>query len=574
MAAAWPALGLLLSAVVCAAAPHGSGNRAGQAWKLPHHSFERTISHESANSSWLMGMTTMAYKDRVLLMPPVGDRSALLWSTKAIKSTDFEVVFTLSGDQNGAKDGSLAFWLSQEDFASGFPQQKIIEASLADAKKDWKVGMRDAGLTFLCNKPSFKGLALVFTPFDSHDQAKQSIVGLWRSATDGPLGEVRDIFKEPNAKIATTDWLHFGMQLKVQVKKDGSITVSKRDVEPGRSAGSVWSWSPDGENVEGDFSLSPDNSVTWQDKKVEGGSWSIQRGGKLNVTIKDKSYLLRLEGNMGIQELPDSLKRGVAYYGGKGIEDVAWQQIATWPAKTFPSEDASRTGSFLGFTGFSGSTSGMEVELNSLQTLNYDSSVMGEDDGALFADDSEEWKKALAEEARYVDQSSQSDAVKHLIKLLGDHVAKEAKISEKARTDLLKMEGRLDKLSSEFSNYLAATEAWSADTDKLDPMVVRDHISKFRSLLTQGKDVHNAKLAQVQTASNQLKDTQSKNQLGGEAGRQKVQASLQQSQLMKDYAAAGTKQSNVLLFVIVVAVGGLAYLFFSRMKYYEKKHFI
>eukprot|EP00930_Biecheleria_cincta_P004768 TRINITY_DN10569_c2_g1_i1.p1 TRINITY_DN10569_c2_g1~~TRINITY_DN10569_c2_g1_i1.p1 ORF type:complete len:581 (-),score=129.91 TRINITY_DN10569_c2_g1_i1:48-1766(-) len=572
MAAARLALALLLWVVVSAAAPHGSGNRAS--WKLPHHSFERTISHESANASWLMGLTTMAYKDRVLLMPPVGDRAALLWSTKAIKSTDFEIVFTLSGDQNGAKDGSVAFWLSQEDFASGFPEQKIAERSLADAKKDWKVGMQDAGLTFLCNRPNFKGLALVFTPFDGHDQAKQTIVGLWRSATDGPLGNVREIFKEPNAKIATTDWLHFGMQLKVQVKKDGSIVVSKRDVEPGRSAGSVWSWAPDGEHVEGDFSLSPDSTVTWQDKKVESGSWSLKRGGKLNVTIKDKSYLLRLEGNMGIQELPDSPKRGVAYYGGKGIEDVAWQQIATWPAKTFPTEDASRTGSFLGFSGYTGSTSGMEVELNSLQTVNYDSSVMGEDDSALFADDSDEWKKALGEEARYVDQSSQTDAVNHLVKLMKDHLAQEEKISKKVRSDLLKMQGRLDKLGAEFSNYLAATEAWSADTDKLDPSVVRDHISKFRSLLTQGKEVHNAKLAQVEIAANQLKETHSKNQLGGEAGRQKVQAAVAQSKLMKDYAAAGSKQSNVLLFVIVVAVGGLAYLFFSRMKYYEKKHFI
>eukprot|EP00439_Symbiodinium_sp_Y106_P046873 s5495_g6.t1 len=53
-----------------------------------------------------------------------------------------------------------------------------------------------------------------------------------------------------------------------------------------------------------------------------------------------------------------------------------------------------------------------------------------------------------------------------------------------------------------------------------------------------------------------------------------VQSVVDQSQTVKDYAAAGSSQNQLLFVLIVVCVSVLGAMFFNRMRYYEKKHFI
>eukprot|EP00441_Pelagodinium_beii_P013765 CAMPEP_0197665092 /NCGR_PEP_ID=MMETSP1338-20131121/59026_1 /TAXON_ID=43686 ORGANISM="Pelagodinium beii, Strain RCC1491" /NCGR_SAMPLE_ID=MMETSP1338 /ASSEMBLY_ACC=CAM_ASM_000754 /LENGTH=505 /DNA_ID=CAMNT_0043243847 /DNA_START=267 /DNA_END=1784 /DNA_ORIENTATION=+ len=505
----------------------------------------------------------MAMKDRVLLMPKVADRGALLWSKKAIESSDYELLFTLSGQMpkdSTDQDGALAFWLSPDDFAAGFDEKAVITRAMNSAEKDWKVGMEDVGLKLLSNKPNFKGLAVVFLIRDG----RQTIVTAWNSGATS-FNAVSDLLKDSSAKIVNSDWLHFGTQVKVRVSPDGSIIVSKRDFEPGRTPGSVWSWAPDGEKVEGDFSLTPEHKVTWKEE-APAGSWELLRGGRMNVTINQNSYLLRLEGNHAIQEMPVTDKPGVAFYGGKGVEDVPWQQMALFPAATIKREDG---GFFIGFSGYSGSKSPMEAELNTLETINHDPNVVGEDIGDI----QEAWKEALEDEARYVDKASQKEALERLAKLLGEHVAQGEKLDENFRASFAQLESRLQDLSADLANFLAATEAWSTEKDQFNPEVVKEHVGKVKTLLTQGKEVHNAKFVQVERAATELKDSQGKSQMG-EAGKVKVQAVVEQTKLVKESAAAGSTQSSILLLIIVGSVGGLGYLFLTRMRYYEKKHFI
>ncbi|CAE6919875.1 katnb1 [Symbiodinium sp. CCMP2592] len=86
-------------------------------------------------------------------------------------------------------------------------------------------------------------------------------------------------------------------------------------------------------------------------------------------------------------------------------------------------------------------------------------------------------------------------------------------------------------------------------------------------------EVNEAALQQARDAASRLKDTQSK-RMGSADAKQKVQSVVDQSQTVKDYAAAGSSQSQLLFVLIVVCVSVLGAMFFNRMRYYEKKHFI
>merc|ERR1719491_2629854 len=102
-------------------------------------------------------------------MPPVANRHGIFWNKKAIGTRDFDIAFTLSGRQDEAgktnlpesdsalQDGMLAFWLGPVDYSATFDEQAIVTTS-----KDWAEGMKAAGLTFICNRPNFTGLAVVF----------------------------------------------------------------------------------------------------------------------------------------------------------------------------------------------------------------------------------------------------------------------------------------------------------------------------------------------------------------------------------------------------------------------------
>jgi hypothetical protein len=51
----------------------------------------------------------------------------------------------------------MTLWLSAEDFPSTYEEAGILKV------KDWNKGLEDSGLTFLDNRPNFKGVAVVFS---------------------------------------------------------------------------------------------------------------------------------------------------------------------------------------------------------------------------------------------------------------------------------------------------------------------------------------------------------------------------------------------------------------------------
>ncbi|CAE7641909.1 unnamed protein product [Symbiodinium pilosum] len=117
------------------------------------------------------------------------------------------------------------------------------------------------------------------------------------------------------------------------------------------------------------------------------------------------------------------------------------------------------------------------------------------------------------------------------------------------------------------------TQAWSPEDGQLHAEAIKSHLGKVKTLLTMGKEVHEVALQQAREAASRLKDTQSKWTASSDA-KHKVQSVVDQSQTVKDYAAAGSSQSQLLFVLIVVCVSVLGAMFFNRMRYYEKKHFI
>lgn len=518
----------------------------------------------------------MAMQDRILLMPAVADRLAYLWNRKAIESGDFEVVFTISGTLPSGtnQDGLLAFWLSLDDCVRHYDEKAIVEQALRDKGQDWKAGLKEQGYSMLANKPNFRGLALLFLPFDAARKLRQTIAAVYSDGSKPLPDPLEKILEESRTSVVTSNWLPTGSQavmastqVKVRILPDGSVVVSKRDLGTAHIPGSTWSWAPDGGEVKGTFVLQPDGTLSWKDH-INSGKWNLLPGGKLNITLFEANFILRLEGSRAVQEFPEFPTRAVAYLGKDVQDEEPWQQLLSLPSKTLP---VPVPPTYVGMTGYSGTKSGMEVNLNFFSTVNRDPHVVGEDGFSIAK--SKEWKEALAQEARYVDRATQKEAVQRVAQLLAEHVADEELLTQQIRSELNTLDGRVESLSAEAGTYLAATQAWSSEDGQLHAEAIRTHVGKVKTLLTMGKEVHEVALEQASKAALKLKDS-SKLFSSGEGSKQKVQSVAQKAQTVKETASAGSSQSQFLFFLIVICVSILGMLFFNRMQYYEKKHFI
>merc|ERR1712046_191551 len=151
-------------------------------------------------------------------------------------------------------------------------------------------------------------------------------------------------------------------------------------------------------------------------------------------------------------------------------------------------------------------------------------------------------------------------AVDRLTKLLREHVDKFTQQGEKCKEDLVTMEGRLDGLGKDMSNYLTLAQAWRADSGTFDTQVVQEHIVGIRASLGKAKEMHDSKLQEVHKAAKDLK-TSSSGTLVGEGGKAKVQSVAEQSKAVEEYAERGSMQTYGLMLMMIIAVAGLACLF-------------
>jgi len=339
-------------------------------------------------------------------------------------------------------------------------------------------------------------------------------------------------------------------------------------------AGNLWGYAEDGVQTDYVMSFLIDGKIKREDTGKELGTWDVRPGNKVALNMDGTTQLMHFAGSHmataehGTAERPDS--RAALLYGGsnQGAASTDWQVIFEGPPGTFPSGQKA----FLGFTGYTGSKSYIEVDVHRLDTVNFDLSRFGEEAFAENDQARNAWWKMLEEEKRFVSQASQGEAVSRLSKLLVNHASKCEAGDAKMKEDLADMETRLDTLSSDMATYLAATRAFSFDSSSFDFDSVKGHIHGIKSILTKSKDAHNSKMAEAQEYAKRLKAT------GGNSltsrSKVKLEGAKEQSKSLEQHAAAGSLQTNVLFVVMVLSVGGLVLLFFSRMNYYEKKHYI
>mmetsp|Transcript_121354 Transcript_121354/g.223377 ORF Transcript_121354/g.223377 Transcript_121354/m.223377 type:complete len:496 (-) Transcript_121354:36-1523(-) len=467
---------VLLAALLprAAAAAAAAAATDGPGWVLSHHSFEKTLTYDDRLGDWLTSAATMPLRDRVQLLPPVTDRYALMWNKKAVSSKSFEISFTYRAVPYENQDGMFAFWIGSENFTASYDEQAII------AVKNWTQGLSSVGLTFFSNRPTFRGIGVIFLGVDRQGAPRPSITGV---LCDGAKSLVETEFpaseegKEGPMQTKFVDWRQSGVEMKVRIAKDSVI-----------------------------------------------GSWRAP----------------------GTKE---------------------WVQLFQLPAEAVLRD---MNDAYVGFSGYSGSESSLELDMSRLETRNFDAQHAGEQQDTL-DEGSEEWLKVLEEEKRYIDQRSQKEAVEKLTKLLKDHVERYNTVGEQVKSELLWMEKRITGLEKDIDGFVTTLQAYNPDTGHVEATLVKEHIHHVKSVLTQHTDVHDAKLTEVHNVARQLK-VKGADILGAE-GRAKVETVANQAHALEQHASSGTLRTNSMLIVLVLAVAVLGLLFLNRMRYYEKKHY-
>lgn len=517
---------------------------------MPHHSFEKTLTYDDDLGDWFSNAATMALRDRVQILPPVPDRHGIFWHKKAIATRDFEITFTLSFYENkGPQDSALIFWLSPQNASLNYSEQ---------------------------TPPShdYRGLAIVMLGQDKGGAKRQTVSTIWNiDEKRHQLLSPKVVFSEElKAQTRDVDWLSAGTQFKVRVHSDGSSIghVLILDIF-GHLAGSVWGWASKGDAIDGQLTFDQDMTLRWNGGNKQ-GEWQVDPGNRLKLEFNGRTHWMHLEGSHHAisDELVDGHHPTMVYGGQVNTGHDEWMELFRFPGLGSLPPDLGTWS--VGFSGWSGSQTYIEANLNRFEMENYDPTTVGEEDEDILGRNAGEWLKVLDSEKRFMSQASQREAIVRLTKLLSDHVDEYDTLGENLKQEIVRLDQRLEGLSSALATGLTMGQAWNPETRTFNTKVIKEHILGVRTVLNKGKE-HDAKLHIVSQAAQDLKAAHSSTGLT-ESGKQKVQSVAEQSRALEEHAAKGSFQTNIMLLVMVLSVGALGLLFLTRMRYYEKKHYI
>jgi len=543
----------------------GKHKKKGEGWALMRHSFQRTLSFEDTLADWLFTAASMPLRDRVNLLPPVADRHGVAFNKRTIDSSDFTAAFAMGAigtKSNTVADGYVALWLGNQNYTQAFDDQSIVQ----EPEKNWQNGMSKKGLTLLSNKPTFQGLGLAFF----ENSGKQTVAAVWN---DGSKSVAMSDFTSGSTH-KELDWLNKLIQVQIAFTAKGVVTAQVAVHDPtALISGTTWSWASDGVKVDSNVKFEKGGTT------VPAGKWSMMPGNKVQVEFEQKShkrrYILRLEGPhradviQGHKEPRPAMMR---FDTGDKAQDVpvTWHDILSLPAGTH-----TQPKSFIGMTGYTGKSQFIEVDVHALQVNNMDSTKVGEQDAgeAVEGGLDPEWLKLLESEKKFLDQATQGQAVVELTKFLTEHISHYETVSTKLKTDLSAMEGRVEGLGGEMSNFLSLIQAFNFDASQFDPMEVKTHIKGIRAVLSKAQTTGDAKLETVSQAAKKLKEIGGGHKIS-EASKMKARSLHSQAEAVEQNAAQGARQTTIMLIILIMAVFGLGSLFLSRMRYYEKKHYI
>eukprot|EP00927_Polykrikos_kofoidii_P056421 TRINITY_DN50539_c0_g1_i1.p1 TRINITY_DN50539_c0_g1~~TRINITY_DN50539_c0_g1_i1.p1 ORF type:complete len:481 (+),score=86.31 TRINITY_DN50539_c0_g1_i1:61-1503(+) len=239
---------------------------------------------------------------------------------------------------------------------------------------------------------------------------------------------------------------------------------------------------------------------------------------------------------------------------------------------TSAGETRPRIGGHIGVTAWSGSAPNGElsdmISIVQMEVNNLDENTVGEDMKDVSEKIQEAYREMLTDENRhFVDQKSQMEHLKRLTVMLQDHAAEVGPADAALFQDLGSLEIRMKALdedcrtlSKEFS--ILVNPAAGAGVGGM-----KDDVIGLRQLLSKDHDAHNMKIDAVSKNVKEVKEKRSGNP-------EALGAIAVQSQSLEKTVSARSSQMSGLLFCLIACVLIIGFLMWSRMSYYEKKHFI
>jgi len=168
-------------------------------------------------------------------LPPVPDRYGLFWNKKAARTQNFEVSFAYNAIPQGKgnlEDGMFAFWFSPDNFTASFDEQAVVTV------RNWTKGLEDAGLTFISNRPNFRGLGVIFLGMDNRGSQRPSVNAVLCDGDNVKELKMSDYPKDQDTKAGFqqtmyVDWRKRNVEfiIRAQLGKDivGTMQVSNSD---------------------------------------------------------------------------------------------------------------------------------------------------------------------------------------------------------------------------------------------------------------------------------------------------------------------------------------------------------
>lgn len=251
---------------------------------------------------------------------------------------------------------------------------------------------------------------------------------------------------------------------------------------------------------------------------------------------------------------------------------LSWMKVFEVKGITVP------VGGYLGFTAYTGAPGGAakpdSVSISELEVYNYDMNVIAEQSD-VSKEIQDTYKEMLKDGGSYSDQKSQTDAIQRLSKMIGQHITKMKPVEDSILKSMnglqLKMQGVEDgtkTLRKEIGLFLG-------NHSKKTVSGMQTELVGLRSIFMRDSLAHSNKLDTVHQSVKEAKAKHTAMTGGlGKLNTSVLDEIVQKSKGLEKSVQDSSRQSSWMMLVVILSAVIVGVLMWSRMRYYEKKHFL
>mmetsp|Transcript_92992 Transcript_92992/g.300533 ORF Transcript_92992/g.300533 Transcript_92992/m.300533 type:complete len:489 (+) Transcript_92992:51-1517(+) len=289
-----------------------------------------------------------------------------------------------------------------------------------------------------------------------------------------------------------------------------------------------------------------------------------------SVNAKDIDFRNTLNpATVKIRVKPDSIEGFL-----KQSPSLAWNECF----KITPTTPV-RAGGFMGFTAWSGSGQVPDlVSITEIEVNNFDDTSIGEEMQDVSAQIQNAYREMLTDEHRhFLDQKSQTEHLSRLVSMLQEHIDTTKPAEEKLIQQVQVLTGRLHKLGEQCrelkqeTHLLLGEPHATHNNHAAGVKAMREEIVGLRRIFVKDSATARQKLDSVSKNIQEVKTRQA-SQSGG--GTEKLLQIAKQTETLEKTVWKRGSQMTWMMLILLLAIGGIGFLMWNRMYYYEKKHFI